>query len=113
VTSKPLTVVERQTTDAGRIELAAAGIVRGSVLGSDGKKVGMALVMHRAIGTENWAMPQPAMGGNFRLESLPAGRHELRAQELTQDGTERFSPVVEVQVQAGETATAELRMPVR
>jgi hypothetical protein len=113
VTSKPLTVVERQTTDAGRVGLAAAGFVRGTVLGKDGKKVGMALVMHRAIGTENWAMPQPAMGGNFRLESLPAGRHELRAQELTQDGTERFSPVVEVQVQAGETATAELRMPVR
>lgn len=113
VTSKPLTVVERQTTDAGRVELAAAGFVRGTVFGSDGKKVGMALVMHRAIGTENWSMPQPAMGGNFRLESLPAGRHELRAQELTQDGAERFSPVVEVQVVAGETATAELRLPAR
>lgn len=113
VTSKPLTVVERQTTDAGRVELAAAGFVRGTVLGSDGKKVGMALVAHRAIGTENWSMPQPAMGGNFRLESLPAGRHELRAQELTQDGGERFSSVVEVQVVAGETATAELRLPAR
>lgn len=113
VTSKPLTVVERQTTDAGRVELAAAGFVRGTVLGSDGKKLGMALVAHRAIGTEDWSAPQPAMGGNFRLESLPAGRHELRAQELTQDGAERFSPVVEVQVVAGETATAELRMPAR
>ena len=113
VTSKPLAVVERQLTDAGRIELAAAGFVRGTVFGSDGKKVGMALVMHRAVGTTNWSMPQPAMGGSFRLESLPAGRHELRAQELTQDGTERFSPVVEVQVVAGETATAELRLPAK
>jgi len=113
VTSKPLTVVERQTTDAGRIELAAAGIVRGSVLGSDGKKVGMALVMHRAIGSQDWSMPVPAMGGKFRLESLPVGKHELRAQELTQDGSERFSPIVEVQVVAGETATAELRLPAR
>jgi uncharacterized GH25 family protein len=113
VTSKPLTVVERQTTDAGRIELAAAGIVRGSVLGSDGKKVGMALVMHRAIGSQEWSMPQPAMGGNFRLESMSVGKHELRAQELTQDGAERFSPIVEVQVVAGETATAELRLPAR
>lgn len=113
VTSKPLTVVERQTTDAGRIELAAAGFVRGSLFGRDGKKVGMGLVFHRPLGKQEWSAPVMAMGGEFRIESLGAGTHELRGQELSQGGEELFTPTVEVQVVAGETATTELRLPAR
>lgn len=113
VTSKQLTVVERQTTDAGRIELAAAGFVRGALFGRDGKKVGMGLVFHRPLGKQEWSAPVMAMGGEFRIESLAAGAHELRGQELSQGGEELFTPTVEVQVVAGETAATELRLPAR
>ncbi len=113
VTSKAATVVERQVTDVGAVPMVAGGSVRGTVLGADGKQLGMALVYHRAAGTEEWSQPVFAQGGTFRLPSLPPGRHELRAQELGNEIAESFSAVVEVEVAAGQTATAELRMPAR
>lgn len=113
VTSKPATVVERQVSDLGTIQLVAGGHVRGNVVGADGAPVPMALVYHRALGTENWSEAEFAHAGVFRLQSLPTGRHQLRAQSLDSGAEEHFTPVVEVEVAAGKTATAELRLPAR
>lgn len=113
VTSKPTTVVERQVSDLGTIQLVAGGNVRGTVLGADGKAAAMSLVYHRVVGTEDWSEPEFAQGGKFRVASLPPGRHQLRAQDIGNGADEHFSPVVEVEVVAGQTATAELRLPAR
>lgn len=113
VTSKPATVVERQVSDVGTLQLVAGGNVRGAVLGADGKPAPMSLVCHRAVGTEEWSEPEFAQAGKFRLVSLPPGRHQLRAQDIGSGAEEHFSPLVEVEVVAGQTATAELRLPAR
>lgn len=113
VTSKPTTVVERQVSDLGTIQLVAGGHVRGTVLGADGKPAAMSLVCHRAVGTEEWSEPEFAQAGKFRVASLPPGRHQLRAQDIGNGAGEHFSPLVEVEVLAGQTATAELRLPAR
>lgn len=105
---RQIVVVERQVSDAGRVELTGAGTVRGKVTGSDGKAVGMALVAHRKLGTtdENSEM---AMGGSYRIGGLEAGRHEVRAQSVG-DGESRFSAWREVEVKAGETVTVDLQL---
>lgn len=113
VTSKPTTVVERQVSDLGTIQLVAGGHVRGTVSGADGKPAAMSLVYHRAVGTEDWSEPEFAQSGKFRVASLPPGRHQLRAQDIGSGAEEHFSPVVEVEVVAGQTATVELRLPAR
>ncbi len=107
---KGKSVVERQLTDCGRVELAAAGQIRGKVLAADGKAARMALVQSRLVGTESWGEPEMAQGGSFRLSGLAAGRYEVRAQSLGQE-TSTYSPAVAVDVKSGEIATADLQLP--
>lgn len=108
----PVVVAERQTADAGDVQLAAAGSVRGTVTAANGGKVGMAMVQRRRVGETEWSEPVMAMGGKFRVPGLGAGRYELRAREidLGEPGAgDSAGPIVEVEVKAGETAQVELR----
>lgn len=104
-------VAERRLTDAGRVGLTGAGQVRGKVLGTDGKQARMAMVQHRKAGTEEpWGQPTLAMNGSYNITGLAAGKYSLRARQLgPQDGA--FSPEVEIDVKAGETATSDLQLP--
>jgi hypothetical protein len=107
-------VVERQVTDCGRLELDAAGIVRGKVVGADGKPVRFAVVTCRPVGAPQWGEPEFAQNGSFRVQGLAAGKYVLRAQSPgpgTDGGAPPTGPEVEVDVKAGETASVELRMP--
>ncbi len=112
-------VVERQTTDCGRVSMAQAGRIRGTVVGADGKQVRMALVFCRQAGSEQPAgEPKPAMNGNFKVDALAPGRYLLKAQPVsmgpaTSAGPGTAGPEVEVEVKAGETATAELHLPAK
>jgi hypothetical protein len=112
-------VVERQTTDCGRVSMAQAGRIRGTVIGADGKQARMALVFYRAVGSEQpTGEPKPAMNGNFKIEALAPGRYLLKAQPLNMGpggpgGPGASGPEVEVEVKAGETATAELHLPAK
>jgi hypothetical protein len=99
-------VTEHATTDLGRVELEAAGRIRGRVLDGDGKQVGMALVTWRKAdapaGSEE---REPAMGGNFTLNGLSPGRYKVRAQQLgLGTGEPASGPEVEVEVAAGKVA---------
>jgi protocatechuate 3,4-dioxygenase beta subunit len=106
----PVAVVERQTADAGDVALVGAGSIRGDVVGVDGGKVAFGLVEHRPVGDAEWGQQVVANGGRFRINSLPAGRRELRARRIGLDGQQgEPGPVVEVEVKAGEAATAQLR----
>lgn len=110
----PVVVAERQTADAGDVQLAAAGSVRGTVTAANGGKVGMAMVERRRVGETEWSEPVMAMGGKFRVPGLGAGRYELRARQLDlgepgAGDTDGAGPIVEVDVKAGETAQVELR----
>lgn len=108
----PVVVAERQTADAGDVQLAAAGSVRGTVTAANGGKVGMAMVQRRRVGETEWSEPVMAMGGKFRVPGLGAGRYELRARQidLGEPGAgDTAGPIVEVEVKAGETAQVELR----
>lgn len=105
-------VVERQTTDCGRLELSAAGSIRGTLAEADGGAATLALVQQRRIGTDAWSEPEPAMGGSYRLDALPPGRYAVRAQRPG-SGAVRTGPEVEVEVKAGAISTADLRLPGR
>jgi hypothetical protein len=106
----PVAVAERQTADAGDVALVGAGSIRGDVVGVDGGKVAFGLVEHRPVGEAEWGEQVVANGGRFRINSLPAGRRELRARRIGLDGQQgEPGPVVEVEVRAGEAATAQLR----
>jgi protocatechuate 3,4-dioxygenase beta subunit len=104
-----VTVVENQLTDCGRIELAAAGLIRGKTVGADGKSVRMALVSSRPLDSQQWSEPVVAQGGNYRVQGLAAGRYKVRAQAMGPG--EQYGPEVEVEVKAGETANADLQVP--
>lgn len=106
---KDVTVDERQTADLGRIELGAAGLIRGKVTMTDGKVARMALVTSRPVDSDQWSEPVMAQGGNYRVQGLAAGKYKIRAQAL--GGGERYSPEIEVEVKAGETAQADLQLP--
>lgn len=109
---KGVVVSELQNADLGRVEMTQAGRIRGKVVDADGQQVRMALVSHRLTDGEE-GQPTPAMGGSFTLDALPTGRYVLRAQALSMGagGPGAYSPEVEIEVKAGETATAELRLP--
>jgi hypothetical protein len=104
--------VERQVTDLGRIELGAAGQIRGKIVGADGKPPRMALVSSRPAERQDWSEPTMAQSGNYRLQGLAAGRYMVRAQSLGQ-AESGYSPEVEVEVKPGETATADLQLPAK
>lgn len=105
-------VVERQVTDLGRIELGAAGLIRGKIVGADGKAPRMALVSSRPVASENWSEPTMAQSGSYRIQGLAAGKYKVRAQSLGQ-AESGYSPEVEVEVKPGETATADLQLPAK
>ena len=54
-------VVANAVTDPGRIELEAAGRIRGRVLGADGNPVQMAMVSIRQVGDSDPPAQKPAM----------------------------------------------------
>lgn len=109
---KAQTVVERQTTDCGRVELAAAGQIRGRVLGADGKPARMAIVQTCAVGTEAWGEPEMAMGGSFRITGLAAGRYRVRGQAVG-PSSGGYSTPIEVDVTSGETTAADVQLPAK
>lgn len=106
------TVVEGRVTDLGRIELDAAGTIRGKVLAADGASVSLALVQCRAADTTEWGQPEVAPGGTFRLTGKKAGKHFLRAMSVG-GGANNIGPETEVNVVGGETATTEVRLPAK
>jgi hypothetical protein len=105
-------VVERQVTDLGRVELSAAGQLRGRVLDANGKVVRMAMVQTCPAGTESWGEPTFAQGGSYRVTGLTPGKHRVRAQEIgmTQGP---YSEPVEVEVKGGEVATFDVQVPAK
>lgn len=107
-------VVERQVTDSGRADLEAAGKIRGKVLQGDGTVAPIALVQCRLFEEKEWGQPEVAQGGEFEFAARKAGRHVLRARPLLgPGGPVTAGPEVEVTVAAGETATAEVRLPAK
>lgn len=107
---KAQAVAEGRTTDCGRIELAGAGIIRGKVVAADGKPAGMALVSSRPFDSQQWSEPVISQAGNFRLQGLAAGKYKVRAQAIGPTPG-AYSPEIEVDVKAGEVATADLQLP--
>ncbi len=107
-------VTERQVTDAGRVEMSAAGRMRGKVVAADGSGVQIALVEYRRE-NEGDRETQPAMGGKFSFASLAPGRYLVRARSLPLGPGEPgpWGEDTAIEVKAGETATAELRLPPR
>ncbi len=105
-------VVERQVTDCGRVELSAAGQIRGRVLDSNGKTVRMAIVQTCPIGTDAWGEPTMAQGGAFRVTGLAPGKHRVRAQEIgmTQGA---FSEPIEVEVKGGDVVPLDVQVPAK
>jgi hypothetical protein len=106
---KNVSIVEAQTCDLGRVELDAAGIIRGKVSTADGKAVPMAMVQSRAIDRDTWGEPTMAQGGSYRIQGLAAGKYKVRANAMM--APEAFGPEVEVEVKAGETVAADLQLP--
>ena len=108
-------VVERQTTDCGRVELQRAGRLRGKVLSADGRPVDYALVESRPVDALQWSEPQVVMEGSFRMDALAPGRHLVRARPMSQHPGEGelFGPEVEVVIAGGKTVTTEVRLPAK
>jgi len=107
-------VLENAQTDCGRVQLDAAGRIRGRVVGADGKPAKMALVTCRKAG-DAAAEPErkPVMNGSFTFTGLAAGRYDVTARALSGDGGADGDPVT-VEVQAGKTASdVEVRLPPR
>ena len=101
-------VVERQVTDLGIVEVAPAGQLRGVVEDQDGQRV-MALVQCRPVGEEEWSRSEVAVQGAYRIRGMKPGRYEVRARSLgLQEGAP--SAPVEVEVVAGKTKVADLRV---
>ncbi len=105
-------VLENAQTDCGRVQLDAAGRIRGRVVSQDGKPVKMALVTCRRVGDVTGEPERkPTMNGAFTLSGLAAGRYELTARALSGEGDADGDPVT-VEVQAGKTAAdVEVRLP--
>ena len=107
-------VLENAQTDCGRVQLDAAGRIRGRVVGADGKPAQMALVTCRKVG-DAVTEPErkPVMNGSFTFTGLAAGRYDVTARALSGDGGADGDPVT-VEVQAGKTASdVEVRLPPR
>ena len=116
ITSSAQTVVDRQVTDCGRLEMSTAGQVRGKVLQADGKPARLAMVTNRLVGTETWSAPEMAQGGSFRIGGLAPGKYQVRAQEVNMgdnSGPGAFTPTIEVEVKGGETASIDLQLPAK
>ncbi|MGE3173647.1 MAG: carboxypeptidase regulatory-like domain-containing protein [Planctomycetota bacterium] len=103
------TVTDSGRTDAGRVELAAAGRLRGRVVDADGQPVGMALVQCRRVGAgaDPDAQPdrQPAMGGAFTFGGLTPGRYAVSATAIGPGGSGDEGQATEVDVVAGKTVS--------
>ena len=106
------TVVEERTTDCGDVTLTGAGQIRGTLSTADGTPAPVGFVERRAVGTEKWSDGEVAMGGSFTLRGLAPGKYALRA-HAAGPGDHPMSPEVEVEVKAGETTAAELKLPAR
>ncbi|MBK8099072.1 MAG: carboxypeptidase regulatory-like domain-containing protein [Planctomycetes bacterium] len=110
-------IVEGQTTDAGRVEMVAAGRLRARVLGPDGKPAGMGMVFCQRAGTSGEPQREPAMSGQATFNGLEPGRYLVKAQELMIGpgaGAPKFGPEVEVEVTAGRSpATVEVSLPAK
>ena len=107
-------VLENAQTDCGRVQLDAAGRIRGRVVSADGKPAKMALVTCRKVG-DAVTEPErkPVMNGSFTFTGLAAGRYDVTARALSGDGGADGDPVT-VEVQAGKTASdVEVRLPPR
>ena len=107
-------VLENAQTDCGRVQLDAAGRIRGRVVSADGKPAKMALVTCRKVGdAATEPERKPVMNGSFTFTGLAAGRYDVTARALSGDGGADGDPVT-VEVQAGKTASdVEVRLPPR
>ncbi len=105
-------VLERATTDCGRVELDAAGRIRGRALTADGKPASMVMARCRKVGDAGAGDRQPAMNGSFTFPGLAPGRYAVSAQRLGGAEGAPFGEPVEVEVGAGKTASGiEVRLP--
>jgi protocatechuate 3,4-dioxygenase beta subunit len=106
-------VVANAVTDPGRVELEAAGRIRGKVLGADGKPVQMAMVSLSRIGDSDPPAQKPAMSGVFTFSSLSPGKYQVAAVPIGPPGSKGSDPVT-VELGAGQKIdTLELHMPAR
>jgi protocatechuate 3,4-dioxygenase beta subunit len=106
------TVAERVQTECGKVELTAAGLLRGRVLDQNGKIVRMAMVQTCPAGTENWGEPAFAQGGNYRVTGLAPGKLRVRTQSLGMTPGPWSEPV-EIEVKGGETTTLDVQVPAK
>ncbi|MBL8753410.1 MAG: carboxypeptidase regulatory-like domain-containing protein [Planctomycetes bacterium] len=105
-------VAERAQTECGKIELTAAGQLRGRVLDANGKVVRMAMVQTCPAGTENWGEPAFAQGGNYRVTGLAPGKVRVRTQQIGMTPGPWSEPV-EAEVKGGETTTLDVQVPAK
>lgn len=104
-----VSVVERQLTDCGTIEVSGAGQIRGVVTDAAGKQV-MARVEHRLVGSEEWGRGEIAMRGSYRLRGLTPGDYEVRANALATPNSKPCDPV-RVTVRVRKTEVVNLTLP--
>ncbi len=103
-------VGERQTTDCGRVELAAAGAIQCRITTAAGTAAEVAVVQSRRSDERTWSEPQLALDGAARLADLRPGRYVVRAWR-PDDGVDGHGPEVEVDVKVAAAASVDLRLP--
>ena len=106
-------VVGNSTRDVGTVNLAFGGTVRGKLVTDGGEAPMMASVEIQRDGAEDW-QSTTAMRGSFRFTGLEPGHYRLRARRMAMGANpgERppFGPIEEVDVEAGESARATVRI---
>jgi hypothetical protein len=102
-------VVGDAVRDLGTVHLAFGGAVRGSIETADGEAPMVATVEIQRDGEESWRSTT-AMRGSFRFDGLEPGRYRLRARRLEPGEPAAFGPVEEVEVDAGGSARARVRL---
>ena len=105
------TVIDGAVTDAGVAALVLGGDVRGRVRQADGSEVRIAMVEYRPVNGDD-VDQVTANRGNFHIEGLKPGKYLIRARDLLSAaaGSPDWSPDHEVEVKAGETASAEIAL---
>ena len=105
------TVSDGTVTDAGVAALVLGGDVRGRVRQADGSEVRFAMVEYRPADGDD-VNQVTAARGSFHLEGLKPGKYVVRARDMLSNmgGTPEWGPDHEVEVKAGETASAEITL---
>jgi hypothetical protein len=121
-----VTIAEEGEPEPLRIAIVPAGGLKGRILNLEGSRSFDTRLELKTAGGEgsvaHWGRVEH--DGTFRLTSVPPGTYEVRLKQtffkvepeagqafLPEDTVEKFTPLGEVEVQAGATAAFEARMP--